>query len=81
MSDLKLRKGLFNQSSRKTMQIKEILIIKELIMSSSPVADIIKYLDEYTFKNDKSLKSMVSEALKSKRKIDEKIRILYCLFR
>ena len=81
MSDLKLRKGLFNQSSRKTMQIKEILIIKELIMSSSPVADIIKYLDEYTFKNDKSLNSMVSEALKSKRKIDEKIRILYCLFR
>ena len=81
MSDLKLRKGLFNQCSRKTMQIKEILIIKELIMSSSPVADIIKYLDEYTFKNDKSLNSMVSEALKSKRKIDEKIRILYCLFR
>ena len=81
MSDLKLRKGLFNQSSRKTMQIKEILIIKELIMSSSPVADIIKYLDEYTFKNDKSLNSMVSEALKSKRKIDEKISILYCLFR
>ena len=80
MSDLKLRKSLSTQSAKKTMQIKEIMIIKDLISSLSPVADILKYFEEYTLKNDKSLNLIVSETLKSKRKNEEKIQILNCMF-
>jgi hypothetical protein len=81
MSELTFRKSLSCQVSKKPMQIREILHTKELICSSSSVAEIIKYLEVYTFKNDKSLNSIVSEVLKCKRKTDEKIKILLSLLR
>lgn len=63
------------------MEVKEILDLKKLINSQAPVADILKNLEVYIFKNDKSLNNIISDVVKSERGRDEKVRILRSLLK